>query len=82
MTWGHAISIEVGGLGRCIVVDSTAAAAEYLIESWPYEAKGKEYWRALETCLAEIDGESSKARKYFIAAAKAAALNIMPATVH
>lgn len=82
MPWGRPLSIELLGLDRCFVIDNTAAAADYLLENWPYEARGAEYWLALESCLADLEGEPSKARECFIAAAKAAALNILPATVH
>ena len=77
MSWGEPLTI-----GNFYVLRSTAAAADYLLENWPYEARGTEYWLALENCLADHEGKPSKARECFIAAAKAAALNITCAKVH
>jgi Protein of unknown function (DUF982) len=51
MAWGDPVSIQLPGLGKSVVIDSTAAAAEYLVENWPYEARRHEYWLALQCCF-------------------------------
>lgn len=76
MPWGEPVSFKPLGAEKFFVVENTAAAADFLIENWPYEARGNEYWRAVENCLADLQGKPSKARACFIAAAKAAEISI------
>ncbi|MBA8838362.1 DUF982 domain-containing protein [Ochrobactrum sp. RH2CCR150] len=82
MPWGDPVDVELGEVGKYRIITSTAGAAECLIEEWPYEARGKEYWRAVESCLADIEGKRSNARDRFIAAAKAADMTIRPSSYH
>lgn len=76
MSWGEPIDVELDGSGKCRNIATTADAAECLIEEWPHEARGDEYWRAVESCLADLRGEPTNVRECFFAAANAAKIPI------
>lgn len=48
------------------------------LEEWPHEARGAEFWRAIENCLADLENKPNTARECFIAAIKAADVSARP----
>ena len=80
MCWGKPVDVQLYGVGKYRIITSTAGAAECLLGEWPHEARGEEYWRAIESCLADLEGKTSNARDSFIAAANAAGLTIRPSS--
>ncbi|PQZ24449.1 hypothetical protein CQZ93_25915 [Ochrobactrum vermis] len=49
-------------------------AAHCLFESWPHKGCREKYWKAVASCLADIDGKPSHLRAAFLATAKKAGL--------
>ncbi|MFK3665865.1 DUF982 domain-containing protein [Ochrobactrum teleogrylli] len=78
MAWGEPVDVELFGTGKHCTVTNTAMAAEYLLEEWPHEARGAEFWRAIENCLADLENKPNTARECFIAAIKAADVSARP----
>ncbi|MGH6774035.1 MULTISPECIES: DUF982 domain-containing protein [Brucella] len=79
MAWGKPVDIELHGTGRYRVVTNTSMAADCLIESWPHKGRREKYWKAVESCLADLDGKPSHPRTAFLAAAKESGLSIRSA---
>lgn len=76
MAWGKPVDIKLPGTGRYRVVTNTSMAADCLFERWPYKGRREKYWKAVESCLADLDGKLSYPRAAFLAAAKEAGLTI------
>lgn len=76
MGWGKPVDIELHGSGKYRIVTNTSMAAECLIEKWPYKGRREKYWKAVECCLADLEGKPSHPRAAFVAAAKEAGLSI------
>ncbi|MGK8704334.1 DUF982 domain-containing protein [Brucella anthropi] len=63
MACGNPVNIHLHRTGRYRVVTNTSMAADCLFERRPHKGRGEKYWKAVESCLADLDGKPSPSRR-------------------
>lgn len=53
------VAVRCGESGRVRVVHDTLGAAEMLLRRWPSDRHGDDYLRAVQACVAAMEGAAS-----------------------